>query len=75
MSESANSETVNVIDKINGFRQDELAQLQRNLSEEPGAAQFTLRARNRWIDGAVSTARFIYFSKYPNISRALRTTS
>ena len=48
------AQTVNVPTKINGFRADELAQLQRTLSTEPGAAKFTLRARNLWIEGAQS---------------------
>jgi uncharacterized OsmC-like protein len=41
-------------DRINGFRRDDLNLLKRGLQAHPDNAQFKLRAKNRWIDGAQS---------------------
>jgi uncharacterized OsmC-like protein len=39
---------------INGFQRDDLQRIKKSLQTNSEAAQFKLRAKNRWIDGAQS---------------------
>jgi len=39
---------------INGFHCDDLQRLNKSLQSNPDSAQFKLRAKNRWIEGAQS---------------------
>jgi len=56
MSDGAKTESVSVINKINEFRRDELAQRQRSLSKEPGATKFALRVQP--LDGGRAEHQF-----------------
>lgn len=39
---------------INGFQRNDLQRVKKSLQSNPEKAQFKLRAKNRWIDGAQS---------------------
>jgi len=41
-------------DRINGFQRDDLEGLKKELTTNPDAGKFKLRAKNRWIDGTQS---------------------
>lgn len=54
VTQQRNAMSDNDTDRINGFRREDLNLLKRGLQSHPDNAQFKLRAKNRWIDGAQS---------------------
>ena len=51
-AEGKETQPMNAAKTINGFQCEDLQQLRKSLRSNPGNAQFKLRAKNRWIDGA-----------------------